>query len=121
VEYATDIKLRTSLTLLYSNRTPDEIAFKDELDALALSNPHLKIIHTITRHQPHHEWNGRIGRIDEELLRQVSHDKPHAIYYICGTPSMIEDTVRMLTNLGVASERIQLETFKGYARHAANF
>jgi ferredoxin-NADP reductase len=121
VEYATDVRLRTNMTLLYSNRTADEIAFKDELGALALSNPHLKIIHTITRHQPHHEWNGRIGRIDAELLRQVSHDKPNALYYICGTPSMIADTVQMLTTMGVSSERIQLETFKGYARHADSF
>ena len=121
VEYATDVRLGTSMTLLYSNRTVDEITFKDELDALAISDPHLKIIYTITRHQHHHAWNGRIGRIDGELLRQVSHDKPHALYYICGTPSMITDTVQMLTSMGVSSERIQLETFKGYARHAENF
>lgn len=120
-EYATDFKVKTTMTLLYSNRTVDEIAFKDELDALAISNPHFQIIYTITRHQPNHEWNGRVGRIDEELLRQVSRDKPHALYYICGTPSMIDDIVRMLTNLGVPAERIMLETFKGYARHAANF
>lgn len=121
IEYANDVKLATSMTLLYSNRTVDEITFKDELDALANSNPHLKIMHTLTRHQPHHTWNGRIGRIDQELLRQVARDKPDAFYYICGTPNMITDTVQMLTNMEVSSERIQLETFKGYAKHAANF
>lgn len=121
IEYATEVHLPIDLTLLYSNRTPDEIAFKSELDALAVLNPHLEIIYTITRGLPEHGWTGRVGRIDQELLHQASENKPDVYYYICGTPSLITDAVQMLNNLGVTSERIMLETFKGYARHADDF
>ncbi len=121
IEYAAEVCLPIDLTLLYSNRTPDEIAFKSELDALAEQNPRFEIIYTITRGLPEHGWEHRVGRIDQELLRQASANKPDAYYYICGTPSLIADAVQMLNNLGVTSERIMLETFKGYARHVGDF
>ncbi|MBI5035355.1 MAG: FAD-dependent oxidoreductase [Chloroflexi bacterium] len=121
IEYATEMRLPIDFTLLYSSRTPDEIAFKAELDALASLNPHLKIIYTITRKTHLPDWHGRIGRIDQELLRQVSQTKPEACYYICGTPSLIADSIQMLNSVGVTLDRIMLETFKGYALHADNF
>jgi ferredoxin-NADP reductase len=118
IEYAADAQLSTDITLLYSNRVTNEIAFYDELTDLATRNSHLTILHTITRSQDRHTWNRRIGRIDESLLRQVSQNKPDAIYYICGTPSLVNDTVQMLAKLNISPERIHLESFKGYAKYA---
>jgi ferredoxin-NADP reductase len=118
IDYATDAGLTTNIMLLCSNRVPSEIAFNNELDEMANRNKHLEIIYTITRHSLHEPWNGRRGRIDEDLIRQVSQNKPDAIYYICGTPSLVNDTVQMLHNLGIPPERIHLETFKGYAKYA---
>ena len=118
IEYATDAQLATPLTLIYSSRTPDEIAFKDELDAMAEKNPRLDIVYTITRLEPHHAWDGRVGRIDENLLHDVSSDPRDARYYLCGTPSLVHDTTQRLIALGAPPEHILQEQFRGYTRHA---
>jgi ferredoxin-NADP reductase len=119
IEYATDAQLATPITLVYSSKTPDEIVCNDDLAALAPKNPHLEIIHTITRPAPEQNWNGRVGRIDLELLRQISAKQPDALYYICGTPGMVQNTIDHLHALEISDERIMQETFKGYARHQA--
>lgn len=117
IEYATDAKIETPITLVYSSKTPDEIVCNDDLAALTQKNPHLQIIHTLTRHRLDQNWNGRVGRINIELLREISAKQPDALYYICGTPAMVHSTIEMLRELGMGDDRILQEQFKGYARH----
>ncbi len=117
IEYATDARLALPLTLIYSNRTPGEIAFKDELDALARANPNLEIVYTITRLASHHVWDGRVGRIDANLLHDVSSDPLDGRYYICGTSGLVHATTETLIALGVPPEHILQEQFRGYSRH----
>jgi ferredoxin-NADP reductase len=117
IEYATDVQLETPMTLIYSNRVPHEVAFKDDIDAMAKRNPNLEIIYTTTRPESHHAWTHRTGRIDENLLRDVSSHKPDARFYVCGTPNMVHDTIQLLLALGVPPEHILQEQFRGYARH----
>ncbi len=117
IEYATDLRLALPLTLIYSNRTPGEIAFKSELDALARKNPNLDIVYTITRLAPAEAWDGRVGRIDANLLHDVSADPLDARYYVCGTASLVHATTDTLIALGVPPEHILQEQFRGYARH----
>jgi ferredoxin-NADP reductase len=117
VEYATDVQLATLMTLIYSNRVPHEVAFKDNIDAMAKRNPYLDIIYTITRPESHHAWSYRTGRIDENSLRDVTSHKPDARFYIYGTPNMVHDTIQLLFALGIPPEHILQEQFRGYARH----
>jgi len=117
LEYASDAQLETPITLVYSSKTPDEIVCNDDLAVLAQKNPHVEIIHTITRHTLDQNWNGRIGRINRELVREISEKQPDALYYVCGTPAMVHATIEMLRALGIGDDCILQEQFKGYARH----
>ena len=116
IDFAADSGLLTSLTLVYSNRSPDEVVFREELDALARSGVDLDLIYTMTRSTDEDGWNGRRGRIDLELLREVSEGKNDAVYYVCGTPGMVNDSIDMLHKIGVEPDRILKESFRGYAR-----
>lgn len=111
-EYATDRRLPIDVALLYSNRSPDEIAFREELDALEAANPRLRVVHTVTRPGLAKAWEGRQGRIDRDLLLEVS--SPDCIYYVCGTPGMVEDMVGLLGEMGVERSRVRFEEFWGY-------
>lgn len=112
IEYATDKRLRIPLSLVYSNRSPGEIAYRTDLDELAAHNANLKIIHTITRPQQGNGWKGRTGRIDEALVKEVF--VPDGIYYLCGVPAMVEKMVRLLRDLRVPTDRVVYEAFWGY-------
>ena len=115
VKFATDSKLDTKMTLLYSNGIPEEIIFREELEHLQKINPNLKVINTITRpDESKVPWQGRVGRIDERLVRESVPDVRDSIFYVCGPPSMVESLVSTLAVIGVATEQIKTEKFTGY-------
>ncbi len=116
IKYATDNRLPHKITLLYSNRTPEDIVYKHDWEKLQAQNPNLTIVHTITKPEESKlEWNGPTGKIDANLVRQYVSDLDKAIYYVCGPPSLVSDLTTVLTEMGVDPRRIRAENFRGYA------
>ncbi|HYK93065.1 MAG TPA: FAD-dependent oxidoreductase [Thermoplasmata archaeon] len=113
-EYAADRQLPIDVRLVYSSRNEVEIAYRSELDELARQNSRFQVFHTLTRVPEESSWAGRRGRIDSALLAEVSRGIPHPVYYVCGTPGMVQDTHRLLQTGGVHSDRIKYEVFRGY-------
>lgn len=113
-EYAADERLEVPVRLLYSNRTRDEIAYRDELESLAESNPRFEITYTLTREPNESEWSGRRGRIDRSLLETVGRELATPVFYLCGTPGMVRGMRETLRSMAIPSERIQYERFWGY-------
>lgn len=116
LRYASDTRTTQPIVLLYSARTPEEFAFRAELDALAETNPNVQVRYTITRPQDAKgTWQGRVGRIDAGMIREASSQLDHPNFLVVGLPEMIEGTVRLLeSSLGVPEERINWEPFRGY-------
>lgn len=92
--------------LLYSARTPDEFAFQDELRALAREG-RIGLRQTVTR-GGEHQWEGGRGRIGRAELQPLVHD-PETLCFICGPASLVDDTKRLLEELGIAGSRIRIE------------
>jgi ferredoxin-NADP reductase len=112
IEYVADARLGTPMTLVYGNRSAEEIAFREPLEALTRTMRRFELVHTIS--QPRPGWPGRVGRIDAALLGEVSASLPGAIHYIAGPAGLVDDTVQTLLALEVAPERIRVERFRGY-------
>jgi glycine betaine catabolism B len=113
-EYASDRQLPVDVRLVYSNRNQEEIAYRSELDRLALQNPHFTIFHTLTREPGESSWTGRRGRINGSLLTDASSGLSDPVYYVCGAPGMVQGTFRVLQSHGVRPDRIKFEVFRGY-------
>jgi ferredoxin-NADP reductase len=96
------------IALVYSARSPDEFAFREELDALRAAG-RIRAYFTMTRE---HEgpWPGRRGRIDEPLLREAL-PSPSSHCLICGPQRLVADTQQLLKNLGVSEDRILVEKY----------
>ena len=103
----------TRLHLVYSASTPDEILFRDEIEAISARNPRIRHTFTITRPEnvapsDMATWRGPVGRIDAALLRVAGTDRD-ALHFICGPPDMIRSTVATLRALGAPRTRIRYE------------
>lgn len=92
--------------LLYSARTPDEFAFQDELRDLARQGL-IELRQTVTRGGTN-EWEGGRGRIGRAELQPLLHD-PATLCFVCGPAALVDDTNRLLQQLGVPRGRIKLE------------
>ena len=112
IKYASDKKLPVKITLIYSNKTPDDIVYKDEWNVFERENPNFKVIHTIT--QEGTDWQGRTGRIDEAMIREFSSDINNTIYYICGPLGMVDSLSNLLKTMNIPLQNIKIEKFVGY-------
>ncbi|MFH0935782.1 MAG: FAD-dependent oxidoreductase [Candidatus Omnitrophota bacterium] len=113
LEYIMDKKLDTDVVLFYSNRTPDDIAFKKELDYWQSVNKNIKVIFTVTDCKPDN-LACRFGRIDADLVRQECRDIKERILFIFGPPKMVEAMNGLCLESGCREEDIRTENFIGY-------
>ena len=94
--------------IIYSSKTPDDIIFREEF--LKNSKRNIKINLTITRPAQNNSWK-LTGRIDEQMLRHCIKEINSPYYYIAGPTPMVEETNKLLKQIGVSEEKIKLERF----------
>jgi ferredoxin-NADP reductase len=116
LRYALDMRDPLPRRLLYSARVPEELVFRDQLDAMARSAPQLGVAYTVTRPgESALPWGGRIGRIDSEWVREAAGSLDRPKFYVTGLPSMVEESVAMLRGtLGISEDDIDFEVFRGF-------
>jgi ferredoxin-NADP reductase len=112
IRHATDLRLSTRITLLYSARTEADVLFGNEMEQMMAQNPSLNVIITLTVPDP--AWRGKTGRIDRNLIEHEIPDPQEQVYYTSGPPVMVDAMVAMLEELGVQKDRIHQERFPGY-------
>lgn len=96
-----------SLSVVYSARSPEEFAYRAELDAIE-NAARITLFLTVSR--PDGNWIGRRGRIDKGLLREAL-PSTSASCLICGPPQLVSDATTLLRGLGVPDEQILTEKF----------
>ena len=91
--------------LFYGNETFDQIAYREELDALE----HVKVIHVLNDEE---EWDGEQGFVDAELLdRSLPGELGDYQVLLCGPPPMVLKLMEGLPEAGVPDSRIREELF----------
>ncbi|CAG8440928.1 15057_t:CDS:2 [Funneliformis caledonium] len=79
------------LSLIYANRTENDILLRDELDELAKCNPRFKVYYTLDI--PPKNWQLGSGFVTEEMIREnlpLPSSNSQTIVLMCGPPPMIE-------------------------------
>jgi ferredoxin-NADP reductase len=112
-QFATDKKMRTDIVLLYGNRSETDIVFKDDFDRMSKINENIRVIYTLD--SASENWEGRVGFINDEMVKKEIPDFAQRVFYICGPPGMVEVLTDMLKNkLSVSADKIKTENFTGY-------
>jgi ferredoxin-NADP reductase len=97
--------------LLYSSRSPDEVIYRAELDALANSDTGLEVDFTFTR-SVSPGWMGYRRRIDSSMLNEVVRPLGKDVRaYVCGPTSLVESVANALVAMGLPAERVLTERF----------
>jgi ferredoxin-NADP reductase len=102
---------RPPAVLLSSSRTFDDVIYREELAALAATDPGLRVIQTLTRSQPP-GWTGYDRRIDRAMLAEaIAAAGSSPLVYICGPTLLVEAAANVLVELGVAPAQVRTERF----------
>ena len=99
-----------STMLVYGNRVREQILYNEEVSDL--SSVHgTKVIHTLT--QPQEDWEGRVGRVDDNLIRDLFQpEMKQWLFVLCGPDAMMETVEDSLIDLGVPPYQILSERFR---------
>src|SRR5699024_8295649 len=92
---ATRQKTDHDLTLLYSNKPPEDAPFLEDLEKLAEENPNFKFVPVMTR-SDENSWQGERGHIDADMLKRYVPDTEKPIYYLSGPKTMVQAMYKML-------------------------
>lgn len=94
------------ISILYSAKVPEELAFRTELERLARRE--LIQLHLTVTGEADVRWGGTRGRITAEALRHALPSK-EAVCYLCGPRAMVDDVPPLLRQLGVPSSHVRTE------------
>jgi ferredoxin-NADP reductase len=104
--------LRTPAVLLFSVRTPEEVIYQAELEAMAAADDSFMLLLDYTRQAPP-SWAGYHRRIDAAMLAEVvahfGEVKPQA--FVCGPTGLVESVANGLQAAGLPPEMILTERF----------
>ena len=132
LKHCLETGMKVRHTLIYGNKTWEDVIFRRQLAELARRHPgKLAIVHTLSREpgSAHHGPNVRRGRVSAELIREFIPDPTAVEVFSCGPgvgkferlaarergeepqPRFLETALAALEALGVPDERIHRESY----------
>ena len=113
LKYLLDMREPRDIVLLYTNKTANEIAYKDILNE-AQKQLGIRVFYTLTDAEAlPRNWNGFVGRIHEGTILRAIPDYQERTYYISGPPDMVRAYEHILKNMGIKQSQIKKDFFPG--------
>jgi len=104
-----DLQDERSITLIWSNKTREHIAYPLEFADLEKRLKGLRIVHVLTREPG---YNGETGRLNQSKLnRLLAHCSRKSTVYVCGPPLMMEGVRHALLSMGFSRGSMLMERF----------
>ena len=113
-----DRGLARRITLIYGNRSEDDIIFHEELGDLAARNRRFVYVPVVETPGP--RYAGETGLMEADLMAAAAGDLKAAMVYLCGPPGMYDFCLRELERLAVPRRRIRQEMFGAPLKIAQN-
>jgi ferredoxin-NADP reductase len=115
-EDASARSLLHDLSLIHSDRTPEETPYLAPLKRWTTANHRFTYLPTMTQMEKSETpWAGARGRIDAKFLDDVLDDRRNeGRYMVAGSAAFVSSVVAALHEVGVEPGRILAEDFPGY-------
>jgi ferredoxin-NADP reductase len=98
------------VTLLYSARSEEDLAFQRELRILGDCHPQLRVAVALTGPAPSAGFHS--GHIDAAVIRRHVPAAADTLFYLCGPARMLADMRQLLRSLGAPDEQVRFEEFR---------
>jgi glycine betaine catabolism B len=106
-----DLGSNADVVFVHSARTPADIIFRRELDAMASLVPSLRVVHVCERDAPREPWGGLRGFLSVEMLRLLTPDLADRTVFCCGPAPYMAAVRRILGDVGFDMQNYHEESF----------
>lgn len=104
IKYLVDKNQNWDIVLFYSNKTQEDIVYKDIFNKAQRLG--IKTVYINT---------DKMGYIDDKMIKEKAPDFKQRIFYISGPHSMVDAFEKTLKQMGIPSSQIKVDFFPGYA------
>ncbi|MBT8366435.1 MAG: ferric reductase-like transmembrane domain-containing protein [Deltaproteobacteria bacterium] len=109
LRYMADHNEPRSITLIWSNQSPEHIVLPYVFEKLAARLNRLRVVHVMTRTA---EYTGEQGRLDRPALKRLLSDCSRtAAVFVCGSDQMMKAVRSWLVSLGFERRMVFMEHF----------
>ncbi len=113
IKYLLDKHQARPITLIYANRTADQIVYRDVFDRAERElGIHTYYILDDARYAPP-GWTGLVGMITPALIQRLAPHYHGSLFYLSGPPAMVDAYKNMLHRMGVNDSHIKTDFFNG--------
>jgi ferredoxin-NADP reductase/ferredoxin len=109
-----DTVANSDVIFLHTARTPEDIIFRLELEAMAAQMPNFHLAITLTDQSSGRSWMGLNGRVSPSILHMVAPDLIERFVYVCGSREFMQSIKTMLKNLTFPMQNYKEESFGDY-------
>ena len=113
MKYLLDKAEQRDITLIYSNRTINDVCFEDLWEEANKKIKTFKYVQTLVDEVPDN-WSGETGVVDKEMIKKAVDDITSCEFYVSGPEPMVEAFKPMLQEMGVKEEDIHQDWFPNY-------
>lgn len=108
------LKSNRKVSYWYGARSYREVFYEEEFRKIEKEFPNFKFHIALSEPLAEDNWQGYTGFIHQVVLDKYlsSHPEPEEVeFYLCGPPIMNESVLKMLDNLGIPEDMIDLDDF----------
>ncbi|MBI2628815.1 FAD-dependent oxidoreductase [Candidatus Pacearchaeota archaeon] len=114
LRYIDETKPQVNIHLIYSNKTENEILWKEEIENISKRNKNILFTFTLTQNEENTLWTGKRGRINKNMISEIiSNWKQDEIdCYICGPLEFTREMEEILKMEGIPNSNIKYEIYE---------
>jgi len=114
VKYLLDNKIKMPIVIFYSNKSKEEIVYKEIFDDTQ-EKLGIKTIYTLTDlDNIPKNWKSEKGRITGEMIKKYAPDFKERSFYLSGPHAMVIGFEEVLHSLRIDGSKIKKDFFPGY-------
>ena len=113
MKFILDNQQQRKITLIYSNRTKNDICFTKLWEEAQASVKNFKLVSTLVDEVPP-DWEGESGMVDEAMIKRAVGQPADKIFYVSGPEPMVEAFKPKLMAMGIKEENIHQDWFPNY-------
>ncbi len=110
LHYMKNTNNQRKTTFYFGANKVKELALLDEMKQFEKDLQNFKFVPVVSRPDENEKWDGETGLVTEAVAK-YSKDIPNSEGYLCGSPGLINASIKTLTGLGMEEEKIFYDKF----------
>ncbi|ACK68154.1 FHA domain containing protein [Rippkaea orientalis PCC 8801] len=117
--WALDTGAPRDIIFFHSARSPQDLIYRRELEAMDAQHSNFHLAFSITRSSVGEPWWGFTGRLTDILVQAIAPDYKERLIFVCGPDGFMKGVKSLVESMGFPMENYHQESFGGAKKGAS--